>query len=311
MPSTPPAVCHMFCARQRPALRRGEIRRKGGMITVNCFSVALIQIDTQQDKTANLEKISAFIDEAASRGADFIALPEMCNFIGTDAAAIIANSETIPGPTTALLSDKASQHGIWIHGGSIYESIRGCNRAYNTTVVYNPKGEITATYRKIHLYDVDVTDGVYYKESETVAPGGEIVHFDTEYCRMGLSICYDMRFPELYRILTLRGAKLIFTPAEFALFTGKDHWECLLRARAIENQCYLVCPDQIGVKPTMHAYGRSVVIDPWGNIIAKASDKECVVIAEIDIDYLDRLRREVPCLENRRPEAYDWQGQKR
>lgn len=121
---------------------------------------------------------------------------------------------------------------------------------------------------------------------------------------MGLAICYDIRFPEIYRILALRGAKVIFNPAEFALYTGKDHWESLIRARAIENQCYMICADQIGIKPAMHTFGRSLVVDPWGNVIAKASDKEGITIAEIDVDYVDKLRTEVPCLTNRRPAAY-------
>jgi predicted amidohydrolase len=123
---------------------------------------------------------------------------------------------------------------------------------------------------------------------------------------MGLAICYDIRFPEIYRLLTLRGAKLIFNPAEFNIFTGKDHWECLVRARAIENVCYMVAPGQFGPKKTFHTYGRSIVVDPWGNVIAKASDRECVVMAEIDMSYADRMRDQVPCIKNRRPETYKW-----
>ena len=273
---------------------------------MNRFNVALLQIDTQGDKAANLKKIGALIDEAAARGADFVSLPEMCSFVGKSAAEAVANAEPIPGPTTDFMAAKAREHGVWVHGGSIYESIPGEGRAYNTTAVYNPGGEIVATYRKIHLFDVEVAGGVSHKESRTVKPGEAIALFDTEYCRMGLAICYDVRFPEMYRILALRGAKVIFNPAEFALYTGKDHWETLLRARAIENQCYMICADQIGVKPNMHAYGRSLVADPWGNVIAKASDRECVLMAEIDLDHLDKVRAELPSLNNRRPETYAW-----
>jgi predicted amidohydrolase len=272
---------------------------------VNRFNVALIQIDTQQDKAANLRKIGDFIDEAAGRGAQFVTMPEMCTFIGSGDDAR-TNAETVPGPTTEFMAGKAKEHKIWIHGGSFYEKIPGERRMYNTTTVYSPRGEIAAVYRKIHLYDVDVRGGVTYKESETIEPGAKIVSFDTDYCKMGLAICYDIRFPELYRILALRGVKVIFNPAEFALYTGKDHWESLIRARAIENQVYMVCADQIGVKPNIHTFGRSLVVDPWGNTIAKASDKEGILLAEIDMDYVDQLRMEVPCLSNRKPESYVW-----
>ncbi|MDR1741998.1 MAG: carbon-nitrogen hydrolase family protein [Synergistaceae bacterium] len=278
---------------------------------MNRFNVALLQVDSQQDKAANLRKIGGFIDEAARRGADFVSMPEMCAYIarkpdesGNDGC--LDNAESVPGPITEFMASKAREHGIWIHGGSIHERIDGAKKTYNTTVVYSPKGDIAAVYRKIHLYDVDVKGGVSYRESDAIEPGGEIVTFDTPYCRMGLAICYDIRFPEVFRILTLRGAKVIFNPAEFALYTGKDHWEALIRARAIENECYMVCAGQIGIKPTMHTYGRSIVVDPWGNVIAKASDKEGVLMAEIDVDYVDKLRTEVPCLSNRRPKTYVW-----
>ena len=272
---------------------------------MNRFNVALLQIDTQQDKVANLKKIGEYIDEAVKRGAQFITMPEMCTYIGDNPGAI-ANGEAVPGPTTDFMAAKAKEHRVWLHGGSIYESVPGETRLYNTSVVYSPVGEIVATYNKIHLYDVDVKDGISYKESDSIKPGERIVDFDTDYCKMGMAICYDIRFCELYKILALRGAKVIFNPAEFALYTGKDHWETLIRARAIENQCYMICADQIGVKPSMHTYGRSLVVDPWGNTIAKASDKECIVMAEIDIDYVDQLREQVPSLTNRRPQTYQW-----
>jgi predicted amidohydrolase len=273
---------------------------------MNCFNVALLQIDTQGDKAANLKKIGGFIDAAVKKGAHFITMPEYSTYIGTNEGAF-ENAESIPGPTTEFVASKAREHKVWIHGGSIYQVIPGEKKMYNTTVVYSPKGDIAATYSKIHLYDVDVKNGVSYKESDTIKPGEKIVDFESDYCRMGLAICYDIRFPEIFRILTLRGAKVIFNPAEFALYTGKDHWESLIKARAIENQCYMICAGQIGVKPGMHTFGRSLVVDPWGNVIAKASDKEGVLMAEIDIDYLDKLRTEVPCLTNRKPKTYIWE----
>lgn len=269
------------------------------------FNMALLQVDTQDDKQANLKRISEMVDEAASKNAHFICLPEMVTYIGVgDGPA--QNAESIPGTTTELYCSKAKEHGIWLHGGSFYETVPGENRFYNTTVVVNPKGEIVATYRKIHLYDIEVKDGISFKESDTVKPGSDIVDFESDFGPMGLAICYDIRFPELYRLLALRGAKLIFNPAEFNLFTGKDHWEPLLRARAIENVCYMVAPGQFGPKKTFHTYGRSLVVDPWGNVIAKASDRECIVMAEIDMSYVDHMRAQVPCIQNRRPDTYKW-----
>lgn len=268
------------------------------------FTVALIQMDSQQDKSANIAKVDKFIDEAVARGARFVTMPEMWTFIPGKDGLVDGNDETIPGPVTDFLSAKAKEKNIWIHGGSMYQTLPGDPRYYNTTVVYSPAGKIAAIYHKIHLYDVDVKGGVYYKESDAIKPGETIVDFDTEFGKMGLAICYDIRFPEIYRILALRGAKVIFNPAEFALYTGKDHWESLIRARAIENQCYMICADQIGIKPAMQTFGRSIVVDPWGNVIAKASDKEGILLADIDIDYVDKLRTEVPCLTNRRPAAY-------
>ena len=270
------------------------------------FNMALLQLDTQDDKAANLKRIGEMIDEAAGKRAQFVCMPEMANYIGIGDGPF-QNAEDVPGgPTADLFRDKAKQHGIWIHGGSIPERIPGEKRVYNTTVVFNPKGEIVAKYRKIHLYDINVKNGISFMESDTIKAGDDIVNFDSEFGPMGLAICYDIRFPEIYRLLTLRGAKLIFNPAEFNIFTGKDHWECLVRARAIENVCYMVAPGQFGPKKTFHTSGRSIVVDPWGNVIAKASDRECVVMAEIDMSYADRMRDQVPCIKNRRPETYKW-----
>lgn len=274
---------------------------------MSVFNMALLQLDTQEDKEANLKMIGEMIDEAASKRAQFVCMPEMANCIDVGDGPY-RSAEPVPGgPTTELYSEKAKKYGIWLHGGSICEKIPGDDkRVYNTTAVFNPKGEMVAKYRKIHLYDIEVKNGVSFKESDSIKPGDDIVSFDTDYGLMGLAICYDIRFPEIYRILALRGAKLIFNPAEFNLYTGKDHWETLIRARAIENVCYMVAPGQFGPKKTFHTYGRSIVVDPWGNVIAKASDKKCVVMAEIDLDYVTSMREQVPCLLNRRPETYKW-----
>lgn len=270
---------------------------------MNKFIAAAIQIDTQADKNKNLAKLEGFIDEAASRGAKLIGMSELVNHIG-DNEDSFANAENIPGPTIERFMKKAKQHQVWLHCGSISELIPGEKKLYNTSVVLNPQGEIIAIYRKIHLYDVEVANGPSSKESDTKKPGNEIIVADTELAKIGLSICYDMRFPEMYRIMTLRGAEILLVPASYTLYTGKDHWEPVLRARAIENQCYVIAPAQIGVKPKFQTYGKSLIVDPWGNVIAKCSDQEGVITAEIDLDMLYKVREQIPCLKNRKPEAY-------
>lgn len=270
------------------------------------FIAAAIQMDSKDNKEENLSKVERFIDEAVDRGAKLVGMPEMVNYIGTEEGEF-KNSESIPGPTIQRLMKKAQQHKIWLHCGSIFETIPGEKRLYNTSVLLNPQGEIAGKYRKIHLYDVEVVNGPSFKESNTKKPGTEMVLVDTDLGKIAMTICYDLRFPELYRILTLRGARILFVPAQFMLMTGKDHWEPLLRARAIENQCYVIAPGQMGVKsPTVHTYGKSLMVDPWGNVIAKCSDKEGVITAEIDLEYLDKVRAQVPCLLNRKPELYKW-----
>ena len=269
------------------------------------FVMGVVQMDSQSDKVANLKKAGQLIGEAAKRGANFVALPENVNYVGT-AEGKKASAESVPGETSKFFTDLAVKHNIWLHCGSYSEKVEGAEKLYNISIVVNPKGEIVAKYRKIHLYDVEIVNGPSTKESAAIMPGKEISAFDTDFGRMGLSICYDMRFPELYRILALRGAKLVFVPANYTLFTGKDHWEVVLRTRAIENQCFIVAPGQCGVKPVFQAYGRSMIIDPWGTVIATASDGEGICMAEIDMARVEAIRRQLPSLPNRRPEAYDW-----
>ena len=269
------------------------------------FKVAVVQMDSQDDKAKNLEKAGRFIDEAAAAGAKVVALPENVHYIGPKEG-VFASAESIPGPMSEFFGKKAKEHGIWINCGSVGEVIPGETKLYNTSLLMNPKGEIAARYEKIHLYDVDIKDGPSTRESDTKKAGSRIVVCDTEFCKMGLSVCYDMRFPELYRIMALRGAKVMFVPANYTQFTGKDHWEVVLRTRAIENQCYVVASGQIGKKPALQSYGRSMVINPWGTVLSTAEDRECVVYAEIDPDYVDAIRAQLPSLPNRQPAAYDW-----
>jgi predicted amidohydrolase len=213
-------------------------------------------------------------------------------------------AESIPGPTTDALAAKAQEHGLYVHAGSFFESIPESSRVYNTSVVIAPEGTILDTYRKIHLFDIQ--GDVEYQESDNVAPGEAVTTVETELGTFGLSICYDLRFPQLYRALARRGAKVLFVPAAFSMHTGTDHWESLLRARAIENQAYVIAPGQIGDKPdSMHTYGRSLVVDPWGNVVARASDRPELITATVDLDYLDDVRSKLQTLAHVRPDVYE------
>ena len=268
------------------------------------YLLGIIQLDSQNDKGKNLEKICAYIDEAAARGARMVALPEVANLIGDNIGAG-GGAETIPGYSTEILAAKARQHGIYVHCGSLREEIPGDTRAYNTTAMLDPEGQVIATYRKLHTFDVTLPDGTIANESARIRPGKDIVTVDSDLGRLGFSICYDIRFPELYRLLALQGARVIFAPANFTVPTGKDHWEPILRTRAIENACYIVAPAQIGTKPRFTAFGNSLVVDPWGTVIAKSREEPGVTMAEIDLDFQDKIRGQIPSLKNRRSDVYD------
>ncbi|MDF2759063.1 MAG: hydrolase, carbon-nitrogen family protein [Thermomicrobiales bacterium] len=270
------------------------------------LNVAIIQMNSQDDKQANIAAALDLVDRAAATGARLVALPEVWPYLGPDDVSR-DQAETIPGPITELLAQRARRHGIYIHGGSIYETRPGDPGMYNTTVVIDPTGEIIARYSKIHMYDV-VLDGVAtYKESAAVTPGNETAITEIDGIPIGLTICYDLRFPELFRILTLKGAQAIVLPAAFTLMTGKDHWETLIRARAIENQLYMIAPAQWGTHPPGNwCYGRSMVVDPWGTVLTTAADGVGIAYATVDRSRIATVRRQVPSLANRRPEAYTW-----
>ena len=268
--------------------------------------VAAIQMNSGDDKAANVETALSLIDRAAASGARLIALPEVWPYLGPDAGNR-PNAEPIPGPTIDRLADRARRHGVFLHAGSVHETSPDDPRLYNTSVVIDPDGDIAARYRKIHMYDVVLDGGASYQESETVSPGDELVVLDVDGTPVGLSICYDLRFPELFRILALRGAEVILLPAAFTMTTGKDHWETLIRARAIENAVFMVAPAQVGVHPPGNwCYGRSMIVDPWGTVLATAPDAETVVTADLDRALLRQVRRQIPSLANRRPERYAW-----
>ena len=268
------------------------------------YRIAVVQMDSRNDKGANVKYACQCIDEAAANGAKLISFPEVMNLSGKNIGEG-GGYENIPGYTTEILMAKAKEHKMYIHSGSFCKAVEGENRAYNTSVIIDPEGKIIGEYHKLHPFDITMPDGTVNKESDRIRPGDEIVVTDTALGKLGMSICYDIRFPELYRIMTLEGAQVIFTPASFTMSTGKEHWECILRTRAIENACYIVAADQIGQKHEFLAYGHSMVIDPWGTVIAKARDEAGMFYADIDLDYEDKIRQKVPVLKNRRSDIYE------
>ncbi|MBO9350247.1 MAG: carbon-nitrogen hydrolase family protein [Thermomicrobium sp.] len=266
--------------------------------------IGLVQMNSRSDKSENLAVAERLIEEAARQGAELVALPEYVNFLGPRELHE-ANAEPIPGPTTERFAALARRYGIYLLGGSILERSAIPGKYYNTSVLFAPDGEIIASYRKIHLFDVDLTGNVTSNESATILPGDRVVTAEVAGHVVGLTICYDLRFPELYRLLALDGAELILVPAAFTLYTGKDHWHTLLRARAIENQCYVAAPAQIGPHdPGQQCYGHSLVADPWGTVIAEAINRVGVVVTTLDFAYLRAVRAQLPSLANRRPETY-------
>jgi deaminated glutathione amidase len=273
------------------------------------LSVAAVQMNSRDDKPVNVETALTLIDRAAETGARLVALPEIWPYLGA-AEGILDAAEPIPGPITDMLADRARRHRIYLHGGSFHQLEPGNPRVLNTAVVFNPDGDLIATYSKIHMFDVVLEGVATYEESASVAPGSEIVTFDIDGFRVGLAICYDLRFPELFRILALRGADLIVLPAAFTMTTGKDHWEVLIRARAIENGVYMMAPGQVGQDGYgKWCYGRSMIVDPWGTVLATAPDVETVISATVDQSILRRVRRQVPSLANRMPDRYVWPEQ--
>ena len=267
------------------------------------FPVALVQLDAGPDPETNVRRAAELADRAATDGARLVALPEYLQFRGPDDG-FRASARPVPGPFTDPFADVARRHGTWVLVGSVAEASGDPDRPFNTSVLIGPDGEIAARYRKVHLFDVAVEAGPVDTESARVTAGDELVTAEVEGVRLGLSICYDLRFPELYRGLALAGAQVLTVPANFTERTGRDHWEVLLRARAIENAAYVLAPSQIGGPPGQPAYGRSMVIDPWGTVVAQAPDRVAIVHAELDLDRVDAIRQQIPALANRRPDIY-------
>jgi predicted amidohydrolase len=265
--------------------------------------VAAVQLNSTGEKTRNLEAAERQVRAAAADGAALIALPEKWNLL-VDGEELLAGAEPLDGPSLSAARGWARELGIHLLAGSISE--RGDEKAFNTSVLVGPDGADLATYRKIHMFDVDA-GGVSYRESEHERPGGEVVLSRVGELEVGLTVCYDLRFPELFRILALRGARLIALPSAFTAATGRDHWEVLLRARAIEDQVFMLAPNQTGTAPPHYdSYGHSAVVDPWGRVLASLDAGEGFAAADLDLSEQERVRESLPSLANRRPGAYAW-----
>lgn len=264
------------------------------------FRVAAIQMLASDDKAANLDEAARWIRRAASEGAQAVALPEVFIWRG-EKKRERESAEPVPGPTSETMAGLARELKVHLLAGSILEEIPGSPKAYNTSLLFGTAGQLLATYRKMHLFDVDLANGVSARESDTRAYGDAVVVGETQLCPMGLTICYDLRFPELYRALVSQGAQIIFIPSAFTSYTGQAHWETLIRARAIENQVYVIAPDQFGKNPNSFAtHGHSMIVDPWGKILAEVPDGPGTIMAEVDIDHLMKVRAELPALNHRK-----------
>lgn len=270
------------------------------------LKIGVVQLNSRDNLAENMAAVEQSLERAASFGVDIVALPELWTYLGPyEGYADVA--QTLSGSAITMLREQARCHHMIVHGGSFVEQHpEKPDRFYNTSVLINREGEIVAQYRKLHLFDVSLANGERHGESERIDAGNSIVTAELEGVIYGLSICYDLRFPELYRALMLRGAQILFVPAAFTLYTGRVHWEVLLRARAIENQCYVVAPAQVGSHPHgKECYGHAMIINPWGQVLAQAQDEPTVLVSEIDLAEIEHVRAQIPCLQHRRPEVYN------
>jgi deaminated glutathione amidase len=265
---------------------------------------AAVQLNSTDDSSANLATADRLVRAAAADGAGLVVLPEKWNLLG-ETAALIAGAEPLDGPSVTWAREIARELAIDLVAGSITERVAGREKGANTSVHVGPDGELRAVYRKLHMFDVEV-DGRVYRESDGEQAGDEVVVSAlADDVGLGLSVCYDVRFPELYRELAARGARVIAVPAAFTLATTRDHWDVLVRARAIEDQCFVVAPNQIGEHPGgARSGGRSMIVDPWGVVLAQAPDVVGHITAELDLGRLEHVRATLPSLAHRRPEVY-------
>ena len=277
--------------------------------------VACVQMNTRGDVAANVGAATALVEEAAAAGAVLVALPETWAYKG-GREGIHASAEAVDGPSNAALAQLAARLGIFVLAGSIYEPSPEPGRVYNTSALFGPHGDLLAVYRKIHLFDITAGTTVY-RESDDVMPGADLVTAEID-CgsaetaapaapvTLGLTICYDLRFPELYRSLALRGAQILCVPSAFTAYTGAAHWKVLLRARAIENGCFVIAPGQVAEHlPGRECFGHSMIVDPWGTVLAEVQDGVGFCVADLDLGRVAEVRAQIPSLHNRQPVAYD------
>lgn len=269
---------------------------------------AVLQMSTTEDVEANVETAHRLVDEAAARGARLLVLPEKFTYLGRSEG-VERVRQPLDGPLLAGFGASARRHGVYLVAGSVWEAADSGGQTFNTSVLFGPSGEQLAVYRKIHMFDVEV-GGHVYRESDECAPGEQVVAaglpgFDGPVV-VGMSVCYDLRFPELYRALIDLGSHIFVIPAAFTLATGKDHWEVLLRARAIENQAFVVAANQVGRhEPGVESYGRSMIVDPWGIVLAQVADGVGVAVADLDLPHQSRVRSFLPSLKNRAGRVYE------
>lgn len=263
---------------------------------------AVVQLTSTSNAEENLASAESLIRRAAGYGAKLVATPENTDFLGPHDQKV-KRAEAVDGPLVHRFAALAAELGIHLVLGSFAERSADPARCYNTSVLLGPDGKIVASYRKIHLFDVDVSPETTFRESNTVVPGEVPVVADTPLGAIGMSVCYDLRFPELYRTLTERGATILTIPSAFTLTTGKDHWEVLIRARAIETQCYVLAPGQVGRHDDgglRQSWGHSMIVDPWGHVVARASDGPGIALAELDLERVAAVRRGMPVASHRR-----------
>ena len=283
-----------------------SVNLAGGRAQTSVLRAAAVQLTATSDKARNLETADRLVRRAADDGARLVVLPEKWSVLGRGAD-LREGAEPLDGPAITWARDAARELGIDLVAGSISERVDGEDKLRNTSLHIGPDGEIKATYRKMHMFDVEV-EGTIYRESEHEAPGDDVVLSRTaDGVELGLTVCYDIRFPELYRILAVRGARVVTIPAAFTVPTTRDHWEVLVRARAIEDQCFVIAANQVGTHVEgLASGGRSMIVDPWGLVLAQAADAQTVITADLDLDAQAAIRTRLPSLANRRPAAYRW-----
>jgi predicted amidohydrolase len=270
------------------------------MTHLSSYLLAAVQMTSTEDRARNRDAAARLVEEAADLGAKLVGLPENFPYMGPEEARL-AGAEGLDGPSITLVQEVARRRRVHVLAGSIAEKTDDPRRTANTSVLVSDEGAILAVYRKIHLFDVNLPDGVRYAESEGVRAGAQVVVASSALGRIGLTICYDLRFPELYRRLADLGAELLAIPSAFTLYTGKDHWEVLIRARAVENLAYALAPAQVGKHgPRRETYGNAMIVDPWGTVLARCGDGEGVCVAPFRRERLERVRRELPALKHRR-----------